>query len=209
MFVQTKLKLNCDTLFHFSQVELRFSTVQDENVRLIHSLMAHQRCGAVKEAAELQQALHRNLVYLATIADRTTAHANAPTPTPGQPGVTGVSTAQTGTPGQSTQPHFAPPGNVVAPQSISGPPMNPNAPLDRNPSMGMPPTHPGPPTTVPMEHVTNPSAPVASAPSGLMSVSQPSGPIHTPVYPANQMPQTANGHEIPPQDVSGRSGRCL
>ncbi|CAL8100158.1 unnamed protein product [Calicophoron daubneyi] len=49
----------------------------DENVRLIHSLMAHQRCGAVKEAAELQQVLHRNLVYLATIADRTTAHANS------------------------------------------------------------------------------------------------------------------------------------
>ncbi|KAH8865127.1 Calcium-responsive transactivator [Schistosoma japonicum] len=45
----------------------------DENVRLIHSLMAHQRVGAVKEAAELERVLHRNLIYLATIADRTAA----------------------------------------------------------------------------------------------------------------------------------------
>ncbi|VDP48078.1 unnamed protein product [Schistosoma mattheei] len=43
----------------------------DENVRLIHSLMAHQRVGAVKEAVELERVLHRNLIYLATIADRT------------------------------------------------------------------------------------------------------------------------------------------
>ncbi|KAK4476125.1 hypothetical protein MN116_001344 [Schistosoma mekongi] len=43
----------------------------DENVRLIHSLMAHQRVGAIKEAAELERVLHRNLIYLATIADRT------------------------------------------------------------------------------------------------------------------------------------------
>ncbi|KAF8562197.1 hypothetical protein P879_10451 [Paragonimus westermani] len=48
----------------------------DENVRLIHNLMAHQRSGAVKEASELQQVLHRNLIYLATIADRTAANTN-------------------------------------------------------------------------------------------------------------------------------------
>ncbi|CAH8674006.1 unnamed protein product [Schistosoma rodhaini] len=52
----------------------------DENVRLIHSLMAHQRVGAVKEAVELERVLHRNLIYLATIADRTaTQHAVGPT----------------------------------------------------------------------------------------------------------------------------------
>ncbi|CAH8608400.1 unnamed protein product [Heterobilharzia americana] len=49
----------------------------DENVRLIHSLMAHQRVGAVKEAAELERVLHRNLIYLATIADRTAAQPSA------------------------------------------------------------------------------------------------------------------------------------
>lgn len=52
-----------------------FFTLQmlDENVRLIHSLMTHQRVGALKEAAELERVLHRNLIYLATIADRTTS----------------------------------------------------------------------------------------------------------------------------------------
>ncbi|CAH8436027.1 unnamed protein product [Dicrocoelium dendriticum] len=59
-------------------VRLSPTTIQemlDENVRLIHSLMAHQRCGAVREASELQQVLHRNLIYLATIADSAAAHA--------------------------------------------------------------------------------------------------------------------------------------
>ncbi|CAH8869077.1 unnamed protein product [Trichobilharzia szidati] len=55
----------------------------DENVRLIHSLIAHQRMGATKEAAELERVLHRNLIYLATIADRTTVQpAGTPHPPP-------------------------------------------------------------------------------------------------------------------------------
>ncbi|KAF5395187.1 SSXT domain-containing protein [Paragonimus heterotremus] len=60
-------------------VRLSTTSIQemlDENVRLIHNLMAHQRSGAVKEASELQQVLHRNLIYLATIADRTAANTN-------------------------------------------------------------------------------------------------------------------------------------
>ncbi|KAF7262559.1 hypothetical protein EG68_00175 [Paragonimus skrjabini miyazakii] len=60
-------------------VRLSTTSIQemlDENVRLIHNLMAHQRSGAVKEASELQQVLHRNLIYLATIADRTAASTN-------------------------------------------------------------------------------------------------------------------------------------
>ncbi|OON13890.1 SSXT protein [Opisthorchis viverrini] len=103
----------------------------DENVRLIHSLMAHQRCGAVKEASELQQILHRNLIYLATIADRTAVHANpngqqmpqqtvppgpVPVPVPSSTapshappmGVPGVSASQSASPQQvsvSTYPH--------------------------------------------------------------------------------------------------------
>ncbi|CAH8585138.1 unnamed protein product [Schistosoma turkestanicum] len=54
----------------------------DENVRLIHSLMAHQRVGAVKEAAELERVLHRNLIYLATIADRTAVQPAVGPPVP-------------------------------------------------------------------------------------------------------------------------------
>ncbi|VDL89226.1 unnamed protein product [Schistocephalus solidus] len=60
--------------------------ILDENVRLIHSIINYQKSGATKEVHELQQLLHKNLTYLATIADQTTNPAQRPLPIHGAPG---------------------------------------------------------------------------------------------------------------------------
>ncbi|THD20049.1 SSXT domain-containing protein [Fasciola hepatica] len=175
----------------------------DENVRLIHSLMAHQRCGAVKEAAELQQALHRNLVYLATIADRTTTHAAATTQAPPQSG--GVTTVPTGLPVQGAQPHYTPPspGTTVPPQTMLSTPVNSSAQSDRSPLIGVPMHHPGPSTTVTPDHMVNQSVSVSASQSGLLPGPKSTGSIHAQVYPVNLMSQTSNDHEITQQDAPG------
>ncbi|KAL7058532.1 hypothetical protein AAHC03_016546 [Spirometra sp. Aus1] len=61
--------------------------ILDENVRLIHSIINYQKSGATKEVHELQQLLHKNLTYLATIADQTTNPAQRPLPMHGAPGL--------------------------------------------------------------------------------------------------------------------------
>lgn len=179
-------------------------------MRLIHSLMARQRCGAIKEAAELQQALHRNLVYLATIADRTTTHSTA-TAQATQPGSTGVTTPSAGMPVQTTQPHFAPlPGaNSGPPQPMVGASVNSSSQADRSLPLGVPINHPGPPTTVPIEHMSNQATAVSASQPSLPPGPQSAGPVHTQVYTSNQMSQTSSGHEITQQDASGTQALML
>ena len=41
----------------------------DENCQLIQSIIEHHNQGKINEAAPFQQQLHKNLVYLATVAD--------------------------------------------------------------------------------------------------------------------------------------------
>ncbi|XP_054448162.1 SS18-like protein 2 [Pteronotus mesoamericanus] len=41
----------------------------EENDQLIHCIMGYQNKGQANECAQYQHVLHRNLIYLATIAD--------------------------------------------------------------------------------------------------------------------------------------------
>ncbi|KAM7539145.1 hypothetical protein Aperf_G00000053728 [Anoplocephala perfoliata] len=142
--------------------------ILDDNVHLIHNIMNNQKAGSSGHDMQELQLLHKNLIYLATIADQATNNA-APPPPPAGPlgppvppqqqqrgGPPAPQQPPTGFPPPPEQHPYPPP-----PQSQSrGQPMPPNymAPPPVGPGPMMPPQHQHP--NMPPQQSSQPGPPL-------------------------------------------------
>uniref|UniRef100_A0A5K3FN71 SSXT domain-containing protein n=1 Tax=Mesocestoides corti TaxID=53468 RepID=A0A5K3FN71_MESCO len=157
--------------------------ILDDNVQLIHNIMTHQKAGNNNREMQELQVLHKNLIYLATIADQATNTGGGtvaqrgppPTPLPPQGTHPPPSGFPPGPPEQSAPPH-APSGAVYPPASMSQPQAQLQTHPPRGPALQMPPGQPMPPNYMPP------------------------GP-HQPLVGGPMPPQ--HQHALPPQQVPG------
>ncbi|KAK6185911.1 hypothetical protein SNE40_008046 [Patella caerulea] len=191
----------------------------DENNQLIQTIADYQSKGKATECLQFQQILHRNLVYLATVAD-SNQNVQALLPAPGQ---MNSSNAGNMPPNQSNP--MRPPSNQMPP---GGPiPGSNQMPPGSGPNQGMPPSSQagfnnsmsGPQaqgnTGYPRPNMVQPPI-QGSAPSGLMNPGQGMGnqgnmPHYNPQggYPNQQQPMMSQQQPMmsqPNQPMMSQSG---
>ncbi|XP_074645540.1 uncharacterized protein LOC141901887 isoform X2 [Tubulanus polymorphus] len=193
----------------------KLTQMLDENSQLIQTIIDYQSRGKAAECVQYQQILHRNLVYLATIAD-SSQNVQALLPAPGQ------TNQQTGISSMGQRP-----SGPILNQGSAMPPANANN-INQIPQMNTPSSYSnGPPSSQPNQpmsgqngHYNRPGlpmnqqqAPPMMQPQGQLmnnqgnmpSYNMPGQPQQQPVAPVNFAASQASQQSIMSAQQSGNS----